>query len=76
MPMSENGILRVAQNCRSVFVSFHIKANPASLRTESSTRAEKVFVWIPKRTGIVGDDGSNFCVRDEMQVLVVDKYEF
>lgn len=73
MSMSGNGISRVTQNCRSVFVCFYIKAGPASLRTESSTRGEKVFVWIPKRTGIVGDDGSDFSVWDEMQVLVVDK---
>ena len=76
MSTSGNGILRVTKNRRSVFVGFYIKPSPASLRTEFSTRAQKVFVRIPKSTGIVADDGSNFGIRDKMQVLVVNKYEF
>jgi hypothetical protein len=74
--MSGNGILRVTKNCRSVFVGFCTKPSPASLRTEFSTRAQKVFVRIPKSTGVMADDGSNFGVGDEMQVLVVNKDEF
>jgi len=76
MPTSGNRILRVTQNCRSVFVGFYIEASPAFLRTELSTGTQKFFVRIPKSTGIVADNSSNSGIRDEMQVFVVNKYEF